>query len=430
MPYGWPKAAGVLFAAALLNGSAQAVGVLNGSVADGAFAVAAVPVGDGGSPYNAFTKPQVKSQKPVGSGSKTLGTAAAPSTQAGRVSRPPPRPPSLGSYQPPPPSGFQAPNLGGYQPPPPTGFQPPNLGGYQPPPPTGLQPPSLGGFQPPSWPRDQHSLPAPAASGTATPGTVAGPPPPSVAGGTASTCYGPTASPSGCSVQSPSISGTPATNVMIGGPQSNGELPHPAPPPQGSPPLPPGTDVCRVRPDLCLAPAPRSNVAGGNANVGGATGSAPAGGGGQATVVVREEYGSPGPAIGVVIGVPTVEYVPQPVPVYPDPPPGAYSENQVIYGQPPPATAAAAPAAPAVVDPFVEVIARLKRLDEMRRNKLITADDHRGQRQAILAALDAGQVSRTVGIEYGLRRLKGMSDDGTIDAKEYEEKRKEFVLLL
>ncbi len=418
-----PRIATVVFATTLLSGPAGAASVPSGLGIGGSLRGTVTLTGEGGSPYNPITKPQVKSQRPLGS--KTLGTAPSPNIKSGVTSGPsppptvarPPQPPGFGNYQPPPPPpGIQAPS-------PPSGFQPPSVGGYQPLPPTGFQPPSLGGLQPPAWPRDQQVLPAPATAGTATPGTTASPPPPGVVAGA-----GP----------GPVLQPGPLPGSVIGGTsQSNGNvLPRPMPPPPGPPPVPSGTDVCSVRPDLCLAPPSAPNLGGGN-NVGGTSGTTPGGqpggGGGQTTVIVRDNY-YPTPGIGVVIGVPTVEYVPQPVPVYPSAPPGEYSENQAIYGQPPapvaPMVGAAAPGAPTVADPFDEVIARLKRLDEMRRAQLITTDDHSRQRQAILAALDAGLVSRSVGIEYGLRRLKGMNDDGTINAKEYEEKRKEFVLFL
>ncbi|MCC7047289.1 MAG: hypothetical protein IT562_11310 [Alphaproteobacteria bacterium] len=49
---------------------------------------------------------------------------------------------------------------------------------------------------------------------------------------------------------------------------------------------------------------------------------------------------------------------------------------------------------------------------------MIAKDEYRSQRQPVLASLDAGQASRSIGVQRGLRQLKAMMDGGKLTAKE------------
>jgi hypothetical protein len=128
-------------------------------------------------------------------------------------------------------------------------------------------------------------------------------------------------------------------------------------------------------------------------------------------------------AFGVGAAAAATEYVP----VYQAAPAPAYTEAQQAYA---PVEAAPQVAVPAAVNPFDEVIARLNQLNAALSQGLITQNDYRSQRPAILAALDAGQVSRSIGIQQGLRQLKSMADGGFINGAEYDAKRREFTLFI
>ena len=109
---------------------------------------------------------------------------------------------------------------------------------------------------------------------------------------------------------------------------------------------------------------------------------------------------------------------------------GAVTAAAVEYASPyqtAPVAADPYATAPVAGTIFDEVMARLNLLNDSLRQGLIGQDEYRSQRPAILAALDAGQVARSVGIQPGLRQLKAMADAGYIDGREYDQKRREFA---
>lgn len=133
-------------------------------------------------------------------------------------------------------------------------------------------------------------------------------------------------------------------------------------------------------------------------------------------------------AVGVAAAAPTVvEYVQQPV--YPQVAEAQPAYAQPVYAQPVPNYGQAAPVA-VVANPFDSFVERLNGLSLAMQQGLITKDEYRAQRQAVMASLDAGQVSRSVGVQQGLRQLRMMADGGALTAREYDDKRKEFVLFL
>lgn len=167
----------------------------------------------------------------------------------------------------------------------------------------------------------------------------------------------------------------------------------------------------------------------GGGGTGGGTGGGSAGGGMGGGKGGHGHHHPHWPVFGFGFGAaPSVEYVPvyQTAPVYQPAP--VYGESQAIYGQP--AQVAAPQPVPIVVNPFDDVVGRLNQLNAAISQGLITQNEYRTQRPAILAALDAGQVSRSIGIQEGLRRLKAMADSGFISGKEYDDKRREFALFI
>jgi hypothetical protein len=252
----------------------------------------------------------------------------------------------------------------------------------------------------------------------------------------------------------PPVTGTLPTTPRID-PGRIGGLPNipTHPPVTGTlPPLQPppgGINLCQIQPSACNRPPVVGNPPGGNPPGNNPPGNnPPTNPPGNPPVVGNPPGGNPpggtppgggnhgghghhnyypylgfGLGIGAALAAPTVvEYVTQPVyqPVY-----AAPADNQAIYGQP---TAPNAPvASPSPIDEF---LARLNGLNAAMRQGLITKDEYRSQRQAVLASLDAGQVSRSIGIEQGLRHLKSMAETGLLGGKEYDDKRKEFVLFL
>jgi hypothetical protein len=212
------------------------------------------------------------------------------------------------------------------------------------------------------------------------------------------------------------------------------------------PPFQPPTDIglvgpCQRHPGLCTVrvptnppgnanPAPPvggntppTNPPGGNAPGGGNGGGTGAGNGGGHDHAHHHHHHFPyfgfGLAAGLAAAPTVVEYVAQPV-------------YQPVYAAP--AEAAASHAAPATAnapaDPFDQFLARLNGLNGAMQLGLITRDEYRSQRVAVLASLDAGQVDRAIGIQQGLRQLKTLAENGVLTAKEYDEKRKQFVLFL
>ena len=126
-----------------------------------------------------------------------------------------------------------------------------------------------------------------------------------------------------------------------------------------------------------------------------------------------------GAGIAVAAAPTVVEYVQQPVAV-----------QQAYAPAPSPYAPAQALAAPAMENPFDAFVGRLNGLTMAMQQGLITRDEYRMQRQAVMASLDAGQVSRTIGVQDGLRQLRTMADGGALTPREYDDKRKEFVLFL
>lgn len=132
-------------------------------------------------------------------------------------------------------------------------------------------------------------------------------------------------------------------------------------------------------------------------------------------------FGLAAAGLAAVAAPTVVEYVQQPAqPVY----------APVASPYAPAAAPMQALAAPAMENPFDAFVGRLNGLTLALQQGLITKDEYRSQRQAVMASLDAGQVSRTVGMQDGLRQLKMMADGGVLTPREYDDKRKEFVLYL
>lgn len=132
-------------------------------------------------------------------------------------------------------------------------------------------------------------------------------------------------------------------------------------------------------------------------------------------------FGLAAAGIAAAAAAPTVvEYVQQPI----------YAPAPVASPYAPASAPVQALPAPAMENPFDAFVGRLNGLTLALQQGLITKDEYRAQRQAVMASLDAGQVSRTVGMQDGLRQLKMMADGGVLTPREYDDKRKEFVLYL
>lgn len=240
----------------------------------------------------------------------------------------------------------------------------------------------------------------------------------------------------------PPVANPPVANPPGFTPPPTGGLPNPCaanpglcrinPPVAGPPNLNPPVDggipnLCRINPRLCQPPGinpPGGNPPGNNPPGNNPPGNPPPvgdnnppGGGGGGGHGHHHHHPFPYFGIGLAadLAAPTVvEYVTQPVAVAP-------AEAQPV-----------APAAPvaAVASPFDDFLARLNGLDRAMEQRLITKEEYRSQREAILASLDAGQVSRSIGMQAGLQWLKSLAEAGKLSPKEYDTKRKEFVLFL
>lgn len=203
-----------------------------------------------------------------------------------------------------------------------------------------------------------------------------------------------------------------------------------APPTKPGPAKPPGGGSAGTKPPT----APGGGMPGGGMPGGGMPPGGMAGGGTGGGHHAHGPYFYPGiglglAAVGVAAAAPAVvEYVQQPV--YPQVVEAQPGYAQPVYAQPVPNYGQVAAPVASVANPFDPFVERLNGLALAMQQGLISKEEYRTQRQAVMASLDAGQVSRTVGVQQGLRQLRMMADGGALTPREYEDKRKEFVLFL